>query len=176
MDTKKVTELTVPLSIGILVVLIGGIVASELLVLGMFLSFPAIMIGLGVGLLTLPVYRGTGVSYAPRAYDRSNGFENQILSVDRPHVLFSVYYSYLSALLGLVIGISDYHLSNYSPLSIGVIAGLSVGFLFFVAHQINTRRGPDHLSLKATVVSALLGFLLVFPGYSWWFFIGMLDV
>jgi len=73
-------------------------------------------------------------------------------------------------------GISDYHLSNYSPSRIGVIAGLSVGFLFFVAHQINTRRGPDHLSLKATVVSALLGFLLVFPGYSWWFFIGMLDV
>lgn len=176
MDTKRIEELSIPIIIGILVVIVGFIVASELLIIGIFLSFPSIIIGLGVGLLTLPVYRVTGVSYAPPAFKGSNLSENQTPTIDRQHFLFSVYYSYLSALLGFVIGISDHQLGDYSPLQIGIIAGLSIGFIFFVAYQVTTQKAQNQLSVNTIIASALLGFFLVLPGYSWWFLIGMPDV
>lgn len=175
MEYNRISKLSVPLAIGLIVIAAGILALSEIIVIGLFLSIPSILVGLGIGLLTVPILRETGIGYFPQQYHEILTDGNQGSTLFNMHIIYSIFYSYLSSLLGFAVGVGDSPWANYSPLQIGIITGLIIGLLFFIGHLIDAQRFKYKISVKFIFISAFYGVLLCISGSSWWLLVGVPD-
>lgn len=163
------TDTKGPAVIGAGLLVFGAVFLQELVIIAIWFAIFTAVLGLGIGVLSIPIVRWTGIGYMPPGLTPALQGRRRFGNAWPLHVVSAAYYSYLTAFLAMIVefGILQYRPLRTGPNTAGIIGGVGVGLLFVLA-QIRMSRDRGHrIDRQLILLWPLYGGLLIIAGLFW---------